>query len=65
MLAALRAGITRVMLPARNRKDLHDVPPEVRSQLQFVWLENVEDAIEGCLRSSPAASRDRELAASQ
>jgi ATP-dependent Lon protease len=55
VLAALRAGITRVMLPARNRKDLHDVPPEVREQLQFVWLENVDDAIEACLRASPAS----------
>ena len=63
VLAALRAGITRVMLPARNRKDLHDVPTEVREQVQFVWLENVDDAIEACLRSSPAASRDREFAA--
>jgi ATP-dependent Lon protease len=45
VLAALRAGITRVMLPARNRKDLHDVPQEVRDKLEFVWLDSVDDAI--------------------
>ncbi len=45
VLAAMRAGITRVMLPARNRKDLRDVPQEVREKLEFVWLESVDDAI--------------------
>jgi len=50
VLAALRAGITRVMLPARNRKDLHDVPQDARERLEFVWLENVDDAIGACVR---------------
>jgi ATP-dependent Lon protease len=45
VLAALRAGITTVMLPKRNEKDLEDVPPSAREKLQFVWLENVEDAV--------------------
>jgi ATP-dependent Lon protease len=45
VLAALRAGIKTVMLPKRNEKDLEDVPESVREQLEFVWLENVEDAV--------------------
>jgi ATP-dependent Lon protease len=49
VLAAMRAGITRVMLPSRNRKDLTDVPQEARSQIEFVWLENVDDAIKAAL----------------
>jgi ATP-dependent Lon protease len=44
-LAALRAGITTVLLPARNRKDLEDIPESARAQLEFVWLETVEDAL--------------------
>jgi len=44
-LAALRAGITTVALPARNRKDLEDIPESARTQLEFVWLETVEDAL--------------------
>ncbi len=44
VLAALRAGITTVMLPKRNEKDLEDVPAEAREKLEFVLLENVEDA---------------------
>jgi ATP-dependent Lon protease len=44
-LAALRAGIRTVALPARNRKDLEDVPVTARDRLEFVWLESVEDAL--------------------
>ena len=45
VLAALRAGIRVVMLPARNRKELDEIPEEARSALQFVWLETVDDAL--------------------
>jgi len=45
VLAALRAGITTVMLPKRNQKDLEDVPAAAREKLEFVWLETVEDAV--------------------
>jgi ATP-dependent Lon protease len=44
-VAAHRAGIRTVMLPARNRRDLEDIPESVRKDLQIVWLERVEDAI--------------------
>ncbi len=33
------------MLPARNRRDYDDIPEEVREQLEFIWLEQVEDAV--------------------
>jgi ATP-dependent Lon protease len=45
VLAALRAGITTVMLPARNQRDLEDVPAEAREKLTFVWLERVDQAV--------------------
>ncbi|MBK5106367.1 MAG: endopeptidase La, partial [Burkholderiales bacterium] len=45
VLAAMRAGISRVMLPARNRKDLEEVPAEARAKLEFVFLEDVDDAV--------------------
>ena len=44
-VAAHRAGIRTVMLPARNRRDLDDIPESVRKDLQFVWLDRVEDAV--------------------
>ena len=49
VLAALRAGITTVMLPARNRKDLLDVPEAARERLKFVLLETVDDAMREAL----------------
>ncbi len=45
VVAAERAGITTVMLPARNRRDFEDIPTSARDRLRFVWLETVEDAI--------------------
>ncbi len=48
-LAALRAGIHTVLLPARNRKDLEDIPENARNQLEFIWLETVDDALAAAL----------------
>ena len=44
-LAALRAGITTIMLPRRNEKDLEDVPADAKAKLEFGFLDTVEDAI--------------------
>jgi len=49
VLAAQRAGLSAVLLPARNRKDLHDVPDSTRQALQFTWLDTVDDAIAAAL----------------
>jgi len=48
-LAALRAGIHTVLLPARNRKDLEEIPESARKELAFVWLETVDDALAAAL----------------
>ncbi len=45
VVAASRAGVTRVMLPARNRRDYDEIPEETRNRLEFVWLEEVDDAL--------------------
>jgi ATP-dependent Lon protease len=37
------------MLPARNRKDFEDIPESARDALEFVWLEQVDDAIAASL----------------
>ena len=56
VLAALRAGITTVMLPARNQRDLEDIPADARAQLNFVWMEHVDDAIATALSAMPVAT---------
>jgi len=38
VLAAHRAGVTRVILPKRNEKDLHEVPADVKVRFVTVWL---------------------------
>ncbi len=49
VLAAQRAGLRTVLLPARNRKDLIEVPASVQQALQFVWLDSVDDAVRAAL----------------
>jgi ATP-dependent Lon protease len=49
VLAAMRAGISRVMLPARNRRDLEEVPTEAKEKLEFIFLENVDDAVRNAM----------------
>jgi ATP-dependent Lon protease len=49
VLAALRAGIRTILLPERNRKDLHDVPAAAREQLEFIFVQNVDDALAAAL----------------
>jgi ATP-dependent Lon protease len=61
VLAARRAGIRRIILPKPNQKDLRDVPDEMREQMEFVFVERVEEVLEATI---PAlAGRLGELAA--
>ncbi|MGZ8928848.1 MAG: S16 family serine protease, partial [Methylobacter sp.] len=59
VIAAARAGIQTVLLPKRNQRDFEEIPDAVRNKLQFIWLENVDDAlkaaVEGPLQNPPVA----------
>jgi ATP-dependent Lon protease len=52
-VAAARAGIRTVILPARNRRDLADIPESVRNRLEFVWAERIEDVLARALEDAP------------
>ena len=54
VVAAAAAGLTRVMLPARNRRDYEDIPEDARNKLEFIWLEKVDDAVAAALETKPA-----------
>ena len=56
VLAAVRAGITTVMLPERNKKDFEDIPASAREAVRFVWMSTVDDAIAAALKPAPAAN---------
>jgi ATP-dependent Lon protease len=60
VVAAARADLSTVILPARNRKDYEDIPESARDSLRFLWAERVEDVIEAALEPSPAAAPELE-----
>jgi ATP-dependent Lon protease len=62
-LAAHRAGIKVLVLPRENRKDLEEIPADVRSALRIVWVDDVDAVLKLALRPrrsppSPAAARE-------
>jgi ATP-dependent Lon protease len=60
VVAAARAGLATVILPARNRKDYEEIPEAARNALRFLWAERVEDVMEAALEPAseptPAAA---------
>jgi len=54
-LAAMRAGITTVIIPKLNEKDLVDVPEEAKQKLKFVPVENVDEVLAVALEKNGAA----------
>ncbi len=52
--AAARAGIRTVILPARNQRDLEDIPESVRARLKFVWAERIDEVLAAALAGSAA-----------
>ena len=49
LLAAHSAGISRVMLPERNRKDYEEIPQGARQALELIWISTVDEALEAAL----------------
>ena len=61
VIAAARAGLQTVILPARNERDYEEIPGAARDRLRFIWAERVEDVIAGALE--PVAAPALETAA--
>ncbi len=55
VLAAARAGINSVILPRRNEPDLEDIPDEIRSQMNFILAEQVDEVFAAALRDGTTA----------
>ncbi len=62
-LAAMRAGISTVIIPKLNEKDLVDVPEEAKQKLKFVPVENVDEVLAVALEKDGAAEPNLPLAA--
>jgi len=57
VLAARRAGIRTVILPARNEKDLLDIPEEVRRSMTFHFVREIGEVLKEALRSGKGSAR--------
>ena len=53
-LAAMRAGITTVIIPKQNEKDLVDIPEEAKQKIQFVPAETVDEVLKTALEQPPS-----------
>ena len=59
MLSALRGGIKTVLIPIENKKDLEDIPANVKDQLEIVICEHIDQVLEKALVSQPKALKDQ------
>jgi ATP-dependent Lon protease len=53
VLAAKRAGITTVILPRRNEKDLEEVPERVKKDMKFHFVQRMDEVIDLALQKKP------------
>ncbi len=61
VLAAKRAGVKRIIMPERNRKDLIDVPEENRKGIDFVFANRVEDVLSAALLDTPVPLKKKPI----
>jgi len=55
LLSASRGGITKVLIPDENEKDLKDVPEEIKKKLEIVLVKHLDDVIHHALEKLPVA----------
>ena len=64
VLAAMRGGIKKIILPVRNKKDLRDIPEEARAGVEFVFATRMDDVLEAALEVPPSARQGTTATAS-
>jgi len=52
VLAAARAGIRAIILPKKNEKDLEEIPERIRNQMEFKFIQRMDEAIDIALSQS-------------
>jgi ATP-dependent Lon protease len=60
VLAGMRAGIRTIILPKRNEKDLEEIPEHIRNQMNFKFIQKMDEAIELALTHTEPLSAERE-----
>ena len=62
LLAALRGGITTVLIPHENEKDLEDIPDNVKKELKIIPCEHIDEVLKQALVSLPKAGKNKPTA---
>src|SRR5207237_10696058 len=57
VLAAQRAGVSKVILPRENEGDLEELPEETREELEFVLVDTIEEVLAAALDGAVPARR--------
>jgi ATP-dependent Lon protease len=60
MLAAIRAGVSTIIIPDQNQKDLADIPRHILKKIKIAPVKNIEDVLKLALERSPASPSGRE-----
>ncbi len=55
VLAALRGGVKKIILPEKNRRDLRDIPQSAQDQLEIVFVSRIEEVLEHALQRPPSS----------
>ena len=63
VLAAHRAGLTRVVLPDRNRKDVIDVPKDISDEIELIFVTSIAEALDFVLEPAPRGQPKRRVGA--
>jgi ATP-dependent Lon protease len=61
VLAGMRAGIRTIILPKKNEKDLEEIPEHIRNQMNFKYIQRMDEAIELALKHTEPLSAEREV----
>jgi len=61
VLAGLRAGIKTIILPKKNEKDLEEIPEHIRRQMNFKFIQRMDEAIEFALKGDQVRKEGREI----
>jgi len=56
-LAALMAGIKTIIIPSRNKKDLEDIPKELRKKINFIFADHIDDVLKVALLKKKEAKK--------
>ena len=53
IIAGHRAGLTTIILPKENKKDMEDIPANIKKDIKFVFADNLDPVLSQALKSKP------------